>query len=132
MLTRSRSCAAAALFAISGSVAAAPIGDTYTLYRNSVLDAKMRLHVATFDAADGGAYNRENCDQALDLFQAQAGVKTKFWCEPGRFQTSASALPKLSPQFTTGAATEITCNPSASELAKPPGSRRQIDYRCGR
>ena len=46
----------------------------------------MRLHVATFDAADGEAYNRGNCDQAKELFQAQPGVKTKFWCEKGRYR----------------------------------------------
>lgn len=123
----------AAALALSGTAAAAPVGDTYTLYRNSVLDAKMRLHIATFDSTDGASYNRENCDQARELFQGQAGVKTKFWCEPGRFQTSASTqTPKLSPQFTTGAVTEIRCSPSASELAKPPESRRPVDYRCGR
>jgi hypothetical protein len=133
MRTRYWPCAVAATLALSGTAAAAPVGDTYTLYRNSVLDAKMRLHIATFDATDGASYNRENCDQARELFQGQAGVKTKFWCEPGRFQASASAQqPKLSPQFTTGSATEITCNPSASELAKPQGSRRQVDHRCGR
>lgn len=133
MLTRSWPCAVAAALALSTSAAAAPISDTYTLYRNSVLDAKMRLHVATFDAVDGTSYNRENCDQARDLFQAQAGVKTKFWCEPGRFQASANAqAPKLSPQFTTGTTAEIKCNPSASELAKTSESRRQVDYRCGR
>jgi hypothetical protein len=118
--------------ALSTTADAAPDSDTFTLYRNSVLDAKMRLHVATFDAADGAGYNRENCDQARELFQAQSGVKTKFWCEHGRFQASAGAQPKLSPQFTTGTSTEITCSPSASELAKPPASRRQVDYRCGR
>lgn len=125
--------AAAAFLALSAGAAPAPTGETFTLYRNSVLDAKMRLHVASFDAADGAAYNRENCDQARELFQAQAGVKTKFWCEPGRFQASASVPgQKLSTQFTTGQEREVTCNPSASELAKSAGSRRQVDYRCGR
>jgi hypothetical protein len=133
MLTRYWPCAVAAAMALSNTAAAAPVGDTYTLYRNSALDAKMRLHIATFDSTDGASYNRENCDQARELFQGQAGVKTKFWCEPGRFQASGSAQqPKLSPQFTTGTAAETTCNPSASELAKAPGSRRQVDYRCGR
>lgn len=135
MLTRLWPCAVAAVLALStgAAAAAAPIADTYTLYRNSALDAKMRLHVATFDSTDGASYNRENCDQARELFQGQAGVKTKFWCEPGRFQSSTSAQqPKVSPQFTTGTTTEITCSPSASELAKPAGSRRQVDYRCRR
>jgi hypothetical protein len=61
-------------------------GSTFVLYRNSVTDENMRLHVATFDAADGEAYNRGNCEQAMNLFQAQPGVQTKFWCEKGHFR----------------------------------------------
>ena len=60
--------------------------DTFTLYRNSVVDANMRLHVASFDSADGEAYNRENCEVAKQLFKAQPDVKTKFWCEKGPFK----------------------------------------------
>jgi len=60
--------------------------ETYTLYRNSVLDETMRLHVATFDSKDGEKYNQGNCDIAKDLFQKQDGVKTKFWCEKGAFK----------------------------------------------
>ena len=58
----------------------------FVLYRNSVTDENMRIHVATFDATDGEAYNRGNCEQAQLLFQAQPGVKTKFWCEKGQFK----------------------------------------------
>ena len=61
-------------------------GQVFTLYRNSVTDENMRIHVSTFDAADGEAYNRENCELAQLLFKAQPGVKTKFWCEKGRFK----------------------------------------------
>ena len=57
----------------------------YALYRNSVLDSLARYHVATFDAKDGDLYNRENCEVARQLFQAQPGVKTRFWCEKGLF-----------------------------------------------
>lgn len=60
--------------------------DTFTLYRNSVTNENMRIHVASFNAADGEAYNRGNCEQAQLLFQAQPGVKTKFWCEKGVFK----------------------------------------------
>lgn len=63
-----------------------------TLYRNSVaggiddpVSIRQRLHVATFDSTDGGAYNWENCLTAQGLFQAQPGTKVKFWCEKGRF-----------------------------------------------
>jgi hypothetical protein len=51
-----------------------------------VLDAGARIHVASFDTAHGSAYNRENCNLVADLMQAQAGVKTRFWCEAGAFQ----------------------------------------------
>ena len=58
----------------------------FTLYRNSVTDENMRIHVATFDASEKEEYNRGNCEQAQLLFQNQAGVKTKFWCEKGRYK----------------------------------------------
>jgi hypothetical protein len=61
-------------------------GDSFTLYRNSVTNENMRIHVASFDAADGEAYNRGNCEQAQVLFQAQQSVKVKFWCEKGAFK----------------------------------------------
>lgn len=63
--------------------AAEPI---YTLYRNSLTDRTMRIHVATFDAIEGEAYNRANCALAADLFQTQPSVQTRFWCEPGRYR----------------------------------------------
>jgi hypothetical protein len=59
---------------------------TFTLYRNSVTDPNMRLHVATFDAAEMAEYNSSNCEQARELFQAQLGVKTRFWCEKGVYR----------------------------------------------
>ena len=58
----------------------------FTLYRNSVTNESMRIHVATFDSADGNEYNMSNCRIAEELFQKQDGVKTKFWCEKGRFR----------------------------------------------
>lgn len=60
--------------------------DTFTFYRNSVTDENMRIHVASFNAEDGEAYNRGNCEQAQKLFQAQPGVRTKFWCEKGAYK----------------------------------------------
>lgn len=59
---------------------------TFTLYRNSVMDENMRVHVATFDATDGETYNKGNCEQAQLLFQGQPDIKTKFWCEKGAFK----------------------------------------------
>ena len=61
-------------------------GDSFTLYRNSITDENMRIHVASFNSSDGEAYNRGNCEQAQLLFQAQPDVKTKFWCEKGAFK----------------------------------------------
>lgn len=75
--------------AISATTTAAPDDNSavvFTLYRNSAVNGALRMHVATFDAADGKAYNMANCGQAADLFEGQPGVKTRFWCEPGRFK----------------------------------------------
>ena len=60
-------------------------GHVFTLYRNSATNNSMRLHVATFDASESTEYNQENCNLAKDLFQNQERIKTKFWCEKGRF-----------------------------------------------
>ena len=59
---------------------------TYTLYRNSVTDPNMRIHIATFDANEKDTYNRENCEIAAKLFGSQPGVKTRFFCEKGRYR----------------------------------------------
>jgi hypothetical protein len=64
----------------------APQG-VYTLYRDTPPVSglpQMRVHVATFDAADGENYNRVNCDIARQLFMNQ-GVAVRYWCERGRF-----------------------------------------------
>ena len=64
-----------------------PTGDVFTLYRNSGVDKNMRVHVASFDVANGGdGYNDENCRIAAGLFQAQEGVTVRYWCEKGRFR----------------------------------------------
>jgi hypothetical protein len=65
---------------------------TCTLYRNSLTDPSMRIHIATFDSVDdkgavsenGLTYNGANCDIARGLFQSQGGVTVKFWCEQGK------------------------------------------------
>lgn len=80
-----------ALLAISISIAllvgCSLIDDsTFTLYRSSVTDPLMRVHIATFDTDNKAAYNQGNCDLARDLFQKQDGVKVKFWCEKGRYR----------------------------------------------
>lgn len=80
-----------ALVAISSSIAllvgCSLIDDsTFTLYRSSVTDPLMRVHIATFDTDNKAAYNQANCDLARDLFQKQDGVKVKFWCEKGGYR----------------------------------------------
>jgi hypothetical protein len=53
-----------------GCTATRPWTASFAFYHNSVTDENMRIHVATFDATDGGeAYNRSNCDQAQALFR---------------------------------------------------------------
>lgn len=69
------------------SIAGCGDGNPYTLYRASPLDANMRLHIATFDAADGENYNSENCRIASELFGKQPGVTVRYWCEKGRYRS---------------------------------------------
>ena len=78
--------AAVALFACATGMAA-DAKSVYTLYRTSAVNGgeKWRVHVATFDAGDDVKYNRENCETAKSLFQAQPGVSVTFWCERGSF-----------------------------------------------
>lgn len=66
--------------------ACAPDYGIYTLYRESMTPQRQRIHVATFDAAEGENYNRENCSTARDLFANQPGVRVRYWCERGRFR----------------------------------------------
>ena len=64
----------------------------YTLYRSSpkignIEGDKARIHVATFDASEGGEeYNRRNCEIARELFVKQEGVTVRYWCERGKFR----------------------------------------------
>lgn len=74
---------AAAVAVACPAAVAAPAGDTYTLYRNSPLTG-MKVHVATFDAAESGNYNRDNCATVAGLIKKQPGVTAKYWCEKGR------------------------------------------------
>lgn len=61
-------------------------GTIYTLYRASPEFKEMRIHVATFDAADTENYNRTNCATAAGLFAGQTGVAVRYWCERGRYR----------------------------------------------
>lgn len=60
--------------------------DHYTLYRSDVGATGARIHVATFDANEREAYNRDNCELARSLFQQQPTAAVKYWCEKGRYR----------------------------------------------
>ena len=60
--------------------------NTYTLYRNGEATDTVRAHVATFDAKEDAEYNRDNCEQARELFQLHPAARSRFWCEQGRFR----------------------------------------------
>lgn len=104
----------------------------YTLYRNSVTDAALRLHVATFDALDGAEYNRQNCAQAQQLFAAQQGVRVAFWCEPGKFRAIAASdhVPARGQQFITGKQVVQNCSPSASNPARGKSRPANAGFSC--
>jgi hypothetical protein len=77
--------------AVHGFIAALPIlsagkspNNPYTLYRSSAVGGEMRIHVATFDAAERQDYNENNCEIARKLFSAQPAVGVKYWCERGQ------------------------------------------------
>jgi hypothetical protein len=64
----------------------AEAGNVYTLYRSSLANDSLRIHVASFNAAGGGTFNRDSCEYTRDLYQAQPGIKTRFWCEKGTYR----------------------------------------------
>jgi len=84
-MNRRRSAASLAMGICALTGCDRPPGE-YTLYRNSVTDAGMRVHVASFNATDGERYNQENCFTARDLFAKQPGVTVRYWCERGKYQ----------------------------------------------
>lgn len=53
---------------------------SYRLYRTSLVPSDPLVLVATFDSPQGEAFNRENCETARQLFQAQPGIVTRFVC----------------------------------------------------
>jgi uncharacterized protein YcfL len=82
MLTTALSAAVTVLFLIGCSSEAG----AYTLYRSSLVNDSLRVHVATFDAEDGSVYNRDNCEEAKTLFQSKHGEKLRYWCEMGTYR----------------------------------------------
>lgn len=79
--------AVAMLLALSGCDQ--PTQSVVTLYRNSILDPSLRIHLATFDADNGSTsqqYNSENCFEAADLYSHNDPQHKRFWCELGQFK----------------------------------------------
>jgi hypothetical protein len=72
-------------FALVGCDSQGSDAITYTLYRSSPV-SNDRVHVASFNAKQNEAYNRENCELAMTLFSQQPGISVRFWCEKGRFR----------------------------------------------
>ena len=60
----------------------------FTLYRNSALDASIRMHVATYDTDQGSSHNRENCWTAQKPFQVLNGVAEGFCAIKDRLMRS--------------------------------------------
>ena len=60
----------------------------YTLYQGiPTLDGgTMRIHVASFDAADGAEWNRKNCETVASLYKPVEVARVSHWCEPGWFK----------------------------------------------
>ena len=83
---RSAQPAALLLCALLCACQQVPTANSWTLYRDSIAGESDRVHVASFDAAESELYNRTNCEQAQALFQNQINVRTRFWCEKGRFK----------------------------------------------
>jgi hypothetical protein len=67
---------------------------THTLYRNSNVTggSTMRIHVATFDSADGLDYNAESCAEVARAMQQRRASflnepsDIRWWCERGEYR----------------------------------------------
>ena len=84
-----------ACFAVVGCDGASTDVQIATLYRNSILDPQMRIHVGTFDANEKrNTYNIQNCEMTSRLLNANVQVRSTksteqevgFWCEPGDYE----------------------------------------------
>lgn len=83
---------------------------TVTLYRNSALSNDIRVHWATFDAADGAQYNLGNCQMASRILNAnleasamaegkQPFPNVGFWCELGTYSETGGVPIKFDAEF---------------------------------
>ena len=68
------------------------VATVYTLCRNSVVIENARLHVATFDTADGEPYNSENCQAVVTCFSSSRASRRVFGA---RKEDSPVTCPRL-------------------------------------
>lgn len=60
-----------------------PADSVYTLYRESVVPGG-RVHIATFDTAEGESFNRNTCEEVRDVILAAPDLPPyRYWCEQG-------------------------------------------------
>ncbi|MBB4640190.1 hypothetical protein [Rhizorhapis suberifaciens] len=103
----------------SSSSAAKPLSDAWIasrFYRNSPLSNEVRVHWATFNAADGADYNLGNCQMAARILNANLEASAKaegrqpfsnvgFWCEVGTYSETGGVPIKFDAEYpsdTTG------------------------------
>lgn len=84
---------------------------TYTLYRNSDLFTGLRIHWATFDVNDRRDYNRNNCEMAARVLNANHHAMAEkqgkppadvgFWCEMGTYSEEGEIPDSFETEFPT-------------------------------
>jgi hypothetical protein len=89
--------------------------ENFTLYRNSIVDRSLRVHWATFNAAESDRnYNRNNCEMAARLLNANVEASARqegkgrdpsvgFWCEPGGYAEKGTVPSSFPSAFPTDA-----------------------------
>lgn len=99
--------AIAAGLALCGCTAS-PNGAESTLYRNSSLNRSIRVHFATFDAGSRPEPNRQNCEMAARLLNANINrlndgrpTGIGFWCEAGLYAEDGPVPANFSAAFPT-------------------------------
>lgn len=83
-----------------------------TLYRNSPIDATMRVHFASFNAEESIDFNFQNCMMAARLLNANVAALAEeqgktvdptagFWCEAGAYDDTGMNPVSFSSGFPT-------------------------------
>lgn len=102
-----------ALILLTGCNISSSSAETFTLYRNSFIQTSLRIHFATFDAAESDRnYNRNNCEMVARLLNANVDASAEeegkprdaslgFWCEPGNFSETGDVPTSFPGAFPT-------------------------------